>query len=74
MNVSGAEMSSGWVILNPKDDHKAQLENQKLVLDILDQGLTVYWFVSSSPSIRGVHTGDYVIPRQKNENYAIALF
>ena len=65
--------ASGWAILNPRDDHEAQIINQKLILDMLDQGLTVCWVVKARPPIPGIRAGDYIIPRQEKEGYAIAL-
>ena len=59
--VHAAESWSGWVLLNPPEDYQAQLENQKVVLDLMRNGVTVYWYAEGKGSPKPVKRGDYVI-------------
>jgi hypothetical protein len=52
---------AGWGIVNPDGDYKAQLENQKVVLDLLRNGVAVYWFVKGQGAPAKLKRGDYVV-------------
>ena len=72
--MSGAaEECSGWALLNPPQDYDAQVVNQKAVLDLLSNGLTVYWVAGPKAGPGGTRMGDYVVPMQEGADYARAV-
>ena len=60
---AGAVAAEGgaWAIVNPKGDYVAQIQNQKIILDLLRNGVTVYWYAGGQGGAKSLNPGDYVV-------------
>jgi hypothetical protein len=58
----GKDDARGWVVVNGHADFDARVRNQRAVLDLLRNGVPVYWMTSVGSTDVGFADGDFAIP------------